>query len=38
MSRFLCEREPGKDPNLNDPKVKKNYRNSFNWFGYGVDE
>ncbi|WP_400203829.1 DEAD/DEAH box helicase family protein [Methanomethylophilus alvi] len=35
---FFVNENLGKNLDLDDPNVKRNYRNSFNWFGYGVDE
>lgn len=33
---FFVNETLGQSLNMEDPDVKNNYRNSFNWFGYGV--
>lgn len=33
---FFVNETLGQYLNMEDPDVKNNYRNSFNWFGYGV--
>lgn len=35
---FFVNESLGSKLNLEDDEIKKNYRNSFNWFGFGIDK
>lgn len=36
IHEFFVNESIGQSLNMDDPEVKKDYRNSFNWFGYGI--
>lgn len=36
IHEFFVNESIGESLNLNDPMVKEQYRNSFDWFGYGI--
>ena len=37
IHEFFVNESIGESLNLDDPKVKEQYRNSFDWFGYGIN-